>query len=428
MVTTGNSAFGMKIVRKNVMRNYVVCFIFFINVGFVFSQTTCQTAQLFCPNPSVTFSASVNNGNAQIGPNYGCLGSQPNPAWHYLQIASGGSLQATLSGIHDIDFICYGPFSTLTGICNNLTAGNTIDCSYSSSATETLTIPNANNGEFYLVMITNFSNVVQTITLTQTSGNAVLNCTQIQAYATTSLCSGNSGTVTCYASGLTNPTYSLNPGPQAASLPTFTVTPSVSTTYTIYCTGINSQNAVQTLSATASIFVSPSPTLATNFALDTICSGNSTTLFLNGATSYTLSTGVVTQNSSVLVSPISTTNYTIWGESSTGCISSTTTILTVINCNITGLAVKDQISGKIKLYPNPVNDKLNIQLPDQQFTNAQIINSIGKLVREIDITNIIKELTLNINDLPEGIYILKLFDSKPTNDKISVGKRFVIVR
>ena len=38
---------------------------------------TCASSVLLC-DPNVSFSAGVDTGNAEAGPDYGCLGSQPN--------------------------------------------------------------------------------------------------------------------------------------------------------------------------------------------------------------------------------------------------------------------------------------------------------------------------------------------------------------
>ncbi|HRH10926.1 MAG TPA: hypothetical protein PLU73_05405, partial [Bacteroidia bacterium] len=121
----------------------------------------------------LTFPATVNGPPAQPGPDYGCLMTQPNPAWYYLQVSQSGNLVILIEGQinnqpgQDVDFICWGPFASLAGICNSLTANNTIDCSYSPSPTETCNIPNGIVGEYYMVLITNFSNVQQNIVFTQ---------------------------------------------------------------------------------------------------------------------------------------------------------------------------------------------------------------------------------------------------------------------
>ncbi len=121
-----------------------------------FSQNTCNFALAFCD--SVIFPGVTNAPNAPVGPSYGCLGSQPNCSWFYTQVTVTGNIDIQLSAANDIDFICWGPFNTLMNACSNLTSTNTIDCSYSSSSTETLNIANGVVGQYYIFLTTNFSN------------------------------------------------------------------------------------------------------------------------------------------------------------------------------------------------------------------------------------------------------------------------------
>src|SRR6478609_6302079 len=210
---------------------------------FLSAQTSCQNAAPFCASgvSGETFPATTSVTSAQVGPNYGCLGSTPNPAWYYLQISNSGNLDILIQGQivsppgpgQDVDFICWGPFSSLTGICSSLTAGNTIDCSYSGSFTETLNIPSGVAGEYYLVLITNFANIQQDIIFTQYAGTGSTNCSLLSSNS--KICAGTSGSVVAINTGsLTNPTYSLNPGNLTNSTGTFVVTPTLTTNYTVY--------------------------------------------------------------------------------------------------------------------------------------------------------------------------------------------------
>jgi len=150
----------------------------FILVIQTFSQnTTCGEATPFCTGTEYVFPAGT-GGAAELGPDYGCLGSQPNPAWYFMQIADTGPINIFMSADNDIDFICYGPFSTLTNVCDpsNLSEANTVDCSFSGSETENVAIPNALNDEFYVLLITNYSDTEQNITFSQTGGTGTTNC------------------------------------------------------------------------------------------------------------------------------------------------------------------------------------------------------------------------------------------------------------
>ncbi|WP_143874466.1 fibronectin type III domain-containing protein, partial [Nostoc linckia] len=149
---------------------------------------------------STPFCASQNEGqyilfdNVHDGmnaPEYGdvaCLGSTPNPVWYYLQVDSPGNLNFQLiqntafnasgnpigTGL-DVDFVAFGPFTSLNEACGQIELedcptcpfsnvgstfypfGNIIDCSYSAAPIENFSIPNAQEGQIYAVLITNFN-------------------------------------------------------------------------------------------------------------------------------------------------------------------------------------------------------------------------------------------------------------------------------
>ena len=229
------------------------------------SQTNCATAQPFCAGGTsgVTFPATVNGPAAQSGPNYGCLGSQPNPAWYYLQVSSSGNIDLYIAGTgnQDVDFICWGPFTNLATACNSLTAGNTIDCSYSSSPTETCNIVGAVAGQYYMILITNFANVAQNIVFNQIGGTGSTNCGLLANNS--SICAGSSATIVASNnSNLANPSYSLNPGALTSPTPTFIVSPTTTTNYTVYVTGVNNQSVTVTQTAVATVTVKPKPSVA----------------------------------------------------------------------------------------------------------------------------------------------------------------------
>jgi len=164
---------------------FVLTFSFFGN-----AQDDCITADPFCTSTGVSYPAGVNNGDAAVGPDYECLLSQPNPAWYYLNISQAGNINISLTNnaAVDIDFIIWGPFNNITCNNNQLTSsggffgclsypcGNVVDCSYSTAASEEVNIPNAQVGQWYMLMVTNFSNMPTEITATQISGGGATNC------------------------------------------------------------------------------------------------------------------------------------------------------------------------------------------------------------------------------------------------------------
>jgi len=170
---------------------------------------TCGEVEPFCTDFGAAFPASTNT-QAESGNDYGCLGTQPNPAWYYLQIDSPGYLEITLTNSNnvDVDFIVYGPYPNiqaaqancgsfqtnetncpLNGTCpngvpcdffNGCVDGDGVDCSYDPQSVEVADIPNAQTGEVYVFLITNFSGLPTDIFVNQTSGSANTDCSIVE--------------------------------------------------------------------------------------------------------------------------------------------------------------------------------------------------------------------------------------------------------
>lgn len=279
----------------------------FVLLGFfssVFSQgnNTCANAQPFCTGTPVSYPAGTNAGAAQPGPSYGCLGSQPNPAWFSLQVASPGPIVIVMQAQNDIDFIAWGPFPNLSGNCGNLTAANQVPnqgpwnnptsngCSFSGSATETLIIPNAQPGQNYILLITNFSNQNQQINFNQSNtanpNAGATNCgilCQFTASATQTICSTQTATF-----GVTTSTSIVSVtwvGPNGFSLPSGNgsypnIPVTASGNYTAIATNTGTNPATNTCSATRSITVRPTPTPAITPTI--VCAGQNAILALTG--------------------------------------------------------------------------------------------------------------------------------------------------
>ncbi len=178
-------------------------------------QNTCATADPFCTNSGITFPAGTNQPAPPFGANYGCLLTQPNPAWYFLNIANSGTITITLtnSSDEDIDFILWGPFNDEASMCTQVFSGvASIDCSYSPISTEIVQIPNAISGQWYMLLITNFSNQPTNITGSQTGGTGSTNCAI--------LCNINSITANASACDPLDDTYDLTGNISVFSPPT----------------------------------------------------------------------------------------------------------------------------------------------------------------------------------------------------------------
>lgn len=158
----------------------------------------CIDADPFCTdNGLYQFPAGVNAGSGEQGPNYNCLSTTPNPAWYYMRMANPGGMSIYMYSTpeKDIDFCCWGPFDDPKTPCpNGLTANKVVSCSYSSNPTETCVIPsNATTGQYYILVITNFSNSQCNITFSKTDGSGTTDCSILEPFLTANTpCYGSS--------------------------------------------------------------------------------------------------------------------------------------------------------------------------------------------------------------------------------------------
>src|SRR5574343_300822 len=128
------------------------------------------------------------------------------------------------------------------------------------------------------------------------------------------------GSVTLTGSGATTYTWITPTGPVTGQ--TIAVSPTVSTTYTLFGT-----SATCTSSTTIGITVGTAPTISAFNLLGTICPGGSGNAVATGALTYTWLPGGLT-GGVVSLSPTVSTTYTIQGSSG-GCIGTTTLLIPV---------------------------------------------------------------------------------------------------
>lgn len=132
-----------------------------LTVACIPAEPMCATEDFGTNIPSV-----VGGDVAPPGPDYGCLGSEPNPTWFYFRIDEPGNLVFDLNQYtepdqggqgNDIDFIIWGPFDEVPCDYADLILDLIVDCSYSPSEVEEVNINGAQSGEYYVLLITNYS-------------------------------------------------------------------------------------------------------------------------------------------------------------------------------------------------------------------------------------------------------------------------------
>lgn len=172
----------------------------------------CENSEPFCTdNDLYIFEAGVNAGSGEPGPHYACLSTQPNPAWYYMRIDHPGGMLIDMESNpqKDIDYCCWGPFDDPFAPCpDGLTANKVVSCSYSNNSHEICEIPNtATTGEYYILIITNYSNQPCTISFEKTSGDGTTDCSILPPLIECNYpCYG--GTLTLSAQDVSNAIYS----------------------------------------------------------------------------------------------------------------------------------------------------------------------------------------------------------------------------
>ncbi len=360
-----------------------------------FSQTpnnSCSNASPFCTGTQFDFPAGTGTPDSEVGPDYGCLGSEPNPAWYFMQIANAGNVIVDILGTvdgttpsNDIDFICYGPFTSLLNVCDQLTAANTVDCSYSGSATETVTIPNGQPGEYYMLLLTNYSNQPCNIVFSQGSGSGSTSC---GPFNNGPLCAGqdlqllsffNEAEVTFNWSG-PNGFTSNEPNPIIPN-----ITEADGGTYTLVTT-----NLTDTITGTTVVEIYPSPNPSGFTAIGDSCIGGSLTftpdsVFSTGIYTWTFSNGQVHTGNPYVLNNID--SFLVDGVTLTyeldGCVSPPVTIPISVYPSPEPVIVGDTHTCAQEIASLNCTENYSTYLWSDNSTNAILFSNQGTYTVEV---------------------------------------------
>lgn len=217
------------------------------------------------------------------------------------------------------------------------------------------------------------------------------------------------------------PTISVNSGAICAGS-SFTMVPTGATTYTYSggsdvvmptsdasytVTGSDANGCENNAVSTVTVNALPNVTASTSNTL--LCVGQTATLSVSGATTYTWNT---TENTaSIAVSPTVQTTYTANGTDANGCSNNTTVTQDVSAC--TGIATLSN-DASINVYPNPNNGLFVIELTST--SKVTVMNALGEIV--IAETFEAGKNSVNINNESAGVYFVKVM----TNNKQQIIK------
>jgi FG-GAP-like repeat/Secretion system C-terminal sorting domain len=334
-----------------------------------YTWNTGSTNASLAINPLVSTSYTIAGTNS-----LGCLGSQiVNVMVNLLPVL-------TLSS--DTLELCYGSTATVSAsgaatyswstgaTVSNITVNPLVNTHYSVTGSSTLGCKTSNT-------VFAWVHALPTLTLSADS---------------LELCFGSTATVG--VSGAAN--YSWSSGTLGSTL---TLAPAINTHYSV--TGSSSFGC----SSTATVFalVNPLPGLTLSTMSGTICSGESSTLTVSGALSYTWSSG---QNgTSVVNTPSTTTQYTVYGTDANSCENSASFTQYVSEC--TELNEHDVQPEPIAVYPNPGSGLFYLRINDGFYKgDVCVLNTLHQRVYTKGITD--REVEIDLEDFSNGVYFICL--------------------
>ncbi len=241
--------------------------------------------------------------------------------------------------------------------------------------------------------------------------------------SSTAICDGFSTILTVGGAS----SYLWNTG---ATTSTISVNPSSSTVYSV--TGTDALGCVN--SGTVSLVVNALPTLSISSTSTAICSGSTSTLTVSGANTYLWNTGETA--SSISVSPILSTDYTVTGTSIAGCESSSTFHLDVtstptIVVSSTPVALCSSESGTLTAIGaltytwNPVNLTGNQVVISQTATTVySVTGANGNCASTSTISVALNNCPTAVNDATTTIENTPVSGDASTNDNGTVGGTF----
>ena len=139
--------------------------------------TNCGVAEQLCTSSSLPGNSSGFGNQELNGTNQGCLGSEHQSSWYYINVQTGGSLSFRInpSASSDYDFALWGPFTSATAAANCPPITTPVRCSFAAGGGNTgiragepdnsegsggdrwVNALNVGTNQVYILLIDNFS-------------------------------------------------------------------------------------------------------------------------------------------------------------------------------------------------------------------------------------------------------------------------------
>ena len=347
----------------------------YVGGGFL-GTTTTGTGDFWQYEPSPTYAWSSGQTTHTIAANLS--------ATYVVTVTSAAGCSATAS-----QTVAINPTPVISVNSGSLCSGQVFTISPSGANTYTIT------GNSFTVSPA--GNTSYSVTGTSTAGcngntavsNITVNPTPTISVNSGAICSGKVFTIS--PSGAS--TYTASGG-------SFTVSPIINTSYSI--TGTSAFGCAGTNTAVASVTVQPVPVVNASSSSSLICPGATVSLTASGALSYNWNNG---QSSAVtIVSPTTSTSYTVTGTNATGCSARAVIAQSVAAC--TGVSENTFADHEVRFFPNPTNGIITITFASEGLKEITVYDGTGRKVASRLTENILEQFDFSV--LSKGIYVMSV--------------------
>jgi hypothetical protein len=220
---------------------------------------------------------------------------------------------------------------------------------------------------------------------TMASATVAVSLLTVSAAGTATLCAGQSATI---GASTNSSTYTWTPG--NFTLASVSVTPAVTTSYTVNVSGYNCQ-----MSAMHTVSVAPLPAINIVAPAGPVCAGDQVVLQGSGGSSYLWSSG--SSVSTTTVFPSATAVYTLTALSTESCQATKSHTVEVKDCT----ALPQYPDAEFTVFPNPAQDRVHIVTGGP--AHVVLFNQLGQEAASFTVDSA-GEHALSVREMPAGVY------------------------
>ncbi|MBI2720888.1 MAG: choice-of-anchor B family protein [Bacteroidetes bacterium] len=222
------------------------------------------------------------------------------------------------------------------------------------------------------------------------------------------LCLGSSTTLTNTSTGATSYTWTFSGGiPSTSTLTNPSVTYSTTGIKNILLSASNA-SGTSTSSGTVSVKQVQATVSFTNATCSTCNDGAASVMASAGSSPYSY-TWMPNGSNAALANNLSPACYTVSIKDAIGCSATKTVCISFSS----GIENNSLMSSTLKIYPNPAQSKITIELPESIF-NYRLINPLGMVLCKSN--NNINATEIDLSQNSRGIYFLEI---ESGNDRIT---------